>query len=413
MKYTKEPALLILNQMAGPMTWELAEDLGKALGAVALLTGHPDTLTKQDEHVQMYAAIPYYRGSFARRALSWLQYWLQAFCWLWRWPKATPMLLFSNPPILVWLGWLMYHLRGQRYAIMVHDVYPDVLVRMGTFPEKHWLMSSWRWLNRHAYEHAELVMTLGEYMAATLAQQFNSACTKAGQIEVIPPWVDIDVIKPIPKAENWFAQKYNQVDKLTVMYSGNMGIGHDIETMLEAARQLRHCDEIHFMFIGAGPKWKLVEEAVKNESLLNITLLGWQPEEVIPYSLASADVALVSLEPGFEGVMVPSKGGYAMAAGSNLLLLSNGQNELRLWIERYELGAVVEPGDSQKVTNYLLSLYGYPEKVNDHRKYVYQIAQRKFSREISTATFLLHICSLIKSGKEEVTPQSISNKEKN
>ena len=39
-----KPALLILNQMAGPMTWELAEDVGEALGCVALLTGHPDTL---------------------------------------------------------------------------------------------------------------------------------------------------------------------------------------------------------------------------------------------------------------------------------------------------------------------------------------------------------------------------------
>ena len=90
-----QPALLILNQMAGPITWELAEDLGKQFGAVALLTGHPDTLAKgsttnsaDSAGVLLYAAAPYQRGSFPRRAWSWLRYLVQAFFWLWR--RAPP-----------------------------------------------------------------------------------------------------------------------------------------------------------------------------------------------------------------------------------------------------------------------------------------------------------------------------------
>ena len=251
------PKLLILNQMAGPMTWELAEDLGKELGCVALLTGHPDTLAKgSTDSLRMFPAAPYQRGSFARRALSWLQYSVQAFFWLLRWPKSTPMLLFSNPPILCWLGSLMKLLRGQRYAVMVHDIYPDVLVRLSGFSEQHPLIRVWRGLNRMAYNRASVVMTLGEYMAANLEKQFDPARTPAGKVEIVYPWVDTDKIKPIPKEENWFAQKYGQVGKLTVMYSGNMGLGHDLETMVEAARLLQDEPDIHFMFIGAGPKWR-------------------------------------------------------------------------------------------------------------------------------------------------------------
>ena len=154
-----KPALLILNQMAGPMTWELAEDVGEALGCVALLTGHPDTLQKSHDKVLLFPAAPYQRGSFPRRALSWLHYWVQAFFWLWRWPKDIPLLLFSNPPILCWLGWVMKKLRGQRYAVMVHDIYPDILVRMVGYGEGHPLIRLWRWLNRRAYGGAEVVMT--------------------------------------------------------------------------------------------------------------------------------------------------------------------------------------------------------------------------------------------------------------
>jgi glycosyltransferase involved in cell wall biosynthesis len=340
-----KPVVLILNQMAGPMTWELAEDMGDALGSVALLTGHPDTLQKSHPHVQLFPAVPYQRGSFPRRALSWVHYWLQAFFWLWRWPKETPLLLFSNPPILCWLGWLLRVLRGTPYSVMVHDIYPDVLVRMSGLSEKHPLICLWRWLNRRAYQRADVVMTLGEYMAATLARQFDPAQTRPGKIEVIYPWVDTDKIKPISKAENWFAQKYGQVDKLTVMYSGNMGLGHDIETMLEAARQLQDKPDIHFMFIGAGPKWQMASEAQPNEELQNITVLGWQLEEVLPFSLAIADVAVVSLDRGMEGLAVPSKSIYGMAVGSFILATASQNNELASWLPRLQCGLVVEPGD--------------------------------------------------------------------
>lgn len=350
MPNSKTPRLLILNQMAGPMTWELAEDLGAALGGVALLTGHPDTLAKGSRAaVQLYPAAPYQRGSYPRRMLSWLAYWVQAFAWLWRWPAATPLLLFSNPPLLPWLGWLMRRLRGQRYYVMVHDIYPDVLVRSGALAEHHPLIRLWRWLNRCAYEQAEVVMTLGECMAANLAGQFDPTQTQAGRVEIIYPWADTDLIRPIPKAENPFAQKYGQVDKLTVMYSGNMGLAHDIETMLAAAEALHDEPKIHFMFIGDGPKWPLVEEAIRTRRLANVTLLPWQPEEVLPLSLATADIGLVSLDELARGLAIPSKTFYMMAAGVAIISLSRSPNDLEPAIEQGKCGFCLEPGEVRQV----------------------------------------------------------------
>lgn len=370
--------------MAGPITWELAEDMGDALGQVALFTGHPDTLQKTHAHVTLFAAVPYNRGSFARRALSWLHYWLQAFFWLWRWPKETPLLLFSNPPILCWLGWLMRTLRGTHYSVMVHDIYPDVLVRMSGFSEKHPLIRLWRWLNRQAYQRADVVMTLGEYMAATLAQQFEPTKTKQGQIEVIYPWVDTEKIKPIPKAENWFAQKYNQIDKLTVMYSGNMGLGHDIETMVEAARQLQDVPDIHFMFIGAGPKWQMIYDAKKREGLKNITVLGWQPESDLPYTLATADVSMISLESEIQGLAVPSKTVYALASGAALLVLAGEQNEPFGWVTQFKCGLSVSPGNVSELVSALRNYLEYPEILIETRTHSRAIAIHKFHRGYNT-----------------------------
>jgi len=382
------PALLILNQMAGPMTWELAEDAGEELGCVALLTGHPDTLQKSHDKVFLYPAVAYQRGSFPRRALSWIQYAIQAFFWLWRWPADIPVLLFSNPPILCWVGWVLKKLRGQRYSVMVHDIYPDILVRLAGYSERHPLIRIWRWLNRRAYENAEVVMTLGELMAENLEKQFDASKTRAGKVEVVYPWVDTERIRPIPKEENWFAQKYGQVGKLTVMYSGNMGLGHDIETMLEAAKALKEHPEIHFMFIGAGPKWQLVKETIERGQLTNVALLPWQPEEHLPYQLATADVGLVSLESELWDLAIPSKALYMMATRSALLALAPDSSTLVALINETSCGMVIKSGDDTFLPRQLEFLVSNASLLQRMRVAARQAAVSRYARRKNSRLLL-------------------------
>ncbi|HRV93787.1 MAG TPA: glycosyltransferase family 4 protein [Anaerolineae bacterium] len=382
-----KPSLLILNQMAGPLTWELAEDLETALGPVALLTGHPDTLAKTHAAVRLYRAPAYQREGYLHRVLSWLAYMIRAFIWLLGQPKETPLLLFSNPPMLCWLGYLMHRLRGQTYSVMVHDIYPDVLLRAGLLSEAHPLIKLWRGLNRRAYEHAKVVMTLGECMAENLAQQFDPTQTAAGKVEVIYPWVDTEQIKPIPKADNWFAQKYNQVDKLTVMYSGNMGLAHDIETMLAAAEQLQGAPKIHFMFIGAGPKWALVEETIREKRLTNITLLPWQLEEDLPYSLATADIGLVSLDELARGMAFPSKTFMLMAAGAAIVGLSCEPSDLQLTIERSGCGVNLESQDVAGLVTKIGQLRKDGTLLGQYRRAAWRATEHEFSRTYGMGVF--------------------------
>lgn len=378
------PRVLILNQMAGPLTWELAEDMGAALGKVALLTGHPDTLAKGDQpQLRLFRAAPYKRGSYPVRILAWLHYMLQAFFWLWRWPRSTPLLLFSNPPCLPWLGLAMRVLRGQRYSVMVHDIYPDVLTRLAGVPEQHPIVRLWRWLNRLAYERADVVMTLGEHMATTLAKQFNPARTPAGAIKVIYPWADTETIRPIPKAENPFAQQYGQVDKLTVMYSGNMGLGHDIETMLAAAVQLQSEPGIHFMFIGAGPKWQLVADTISEHQLANLTLLPWQPEQMLPYILATADIAFVSLEREMASLAIPSKAFSSMSAAVPLIAICGKNNELSDIVVENNCGWAVMPKDVNRICEIIQNARTYKDDFEQRKLASRRTAERLGARSNS------------------------------
>jgi glycosyltransferase involved in cell wall biosynthesis len=232
-----------------------------------------------------------------------------------------------------------------------------------------------------SYEAADGVMTLGDCMAATLAGQFDPARTKAGRLEVVHPWADSAQLRPRPKAENWFARSHAQAGKLTVMYSGNMGMGHDIETMLNASRRLRCARDLHFMFIGAGPKWQIVADYLRQEAPANVTLLPWQPEAVVPFSLATADVALVSLEAGAEGLAFPSKALSAMAAGSALLGLSNTPSDLQILIEQFHCGLNIKPGDVEGLVKAILTFQNNPAFMNKCRERARLAVEQNFRRE--------------------------------
>ena len=114
------------------------------------------------------------------------------------------------------------------------------------------------------------------------------------KIKVIPSWSDINEIKPLSKEKNKFIKKQNLVDKFIVLYSGNQGRMHDIETLLSAANYLKRDDETLFLFIGDGPLNFKIKEFTKLYDLKNIKSLPYQPFEDLPETLTSADIAVVS-----------------------------------------------------------------------------------------------------------------------
>ena len=77
------------------------------------------------------------------------------------------------------------------------------------------------------------------------------------------------------------------------------------------------------LFIGgAGRAEELKEAAAQNPGVGRY--LPFQPAEALPYSMTSGDIAVVTLGKGTEGISMPSKCYYMMAAGCAILGLSEG-----------------------------------------------------------------------------------------
>jgi glycosyltransferase involved in cell wall biosynthesis len=380
----KVTKILFLNQMAGPLFRELAEDLsGRFSGVSILKTGHPDTLKigSATDKLLIDAQPAYNRESYFTRVLSWLKYTLFVVIAMFKVDKQTAIFIVSNPPLLGPAAWLVNKIRGVPYIVLVYDMHPDTMVSFGVLKESSVITQIWRWMNRLVWNNALAVYTLGPVMVENLAKQFNVEQTQLGYVGMIPPWADTDKIKPIPKADNPLAKELKQQDKITVLYSGNMGLSHDIDSILLAAKILSDETTISFLLIGEGAKWQDAVDFQIKHPLVNLQVLPFQPEEKLPYTMPLADIALVSLDVGAEGLMIPSKMFYYMAAGSAVLGICSGRNDVSEVLNSCGGGITVEPQQPEKLALAIKELANNPEKLSQLKRSARTAAVTNYSRK--------------------------------
>jgi len=373
--------IIFLNQMAGPLFRELAEDLARIWSPSLLYTGHPHTAHRRgNQSLTIKTGTEYDRSNNFTRIISWLRYFWGALITVYTQPTRSLLFIVSNPPFLGLIGLLFKLVRRQKYVILVYDIYPDILISLGRL-KNGMLTKVWNFLNRIVLENSNMVITIGRGMTNHLEKKFDVLKTDAKKIITIPCWSDINFIKPLPKRENGFARKYNLVNKITVIYSGNMGNTHDIETILDVAKQLANESNIHFLFIGEGPKWTLVKKTIQKYRLENITLLPFQPEEVLPYSLSAGDIGVVSYQKGTENYMIPSKIYYYMAAGLAILVISETENDLTQIIREYCCGINARTKDVENIKQAILEISANKDLLERYKKAARKTAERYYSRE--------------------------------
>lgn len=141
----------------------------------------------------------------------------------------------------------------------------------------------------------------------------------------------------------------------TVLYSGNIGRCHDMDTILEAAEQLQN-EPIQFVFIGDGAKRESCVDQISTLGLSNCQFLPYQEKQVLPYSLTAGDLSLVSISPGMEGLIAPSKLYSILAAGRPIAAICEPHSYLRQLLAEAKCGAAFNNGDGTGLAKFIRSL---------------------------------------------------------
>ena len=313
------------------------------------------------------------------------------------------LLLTTAPPFLSVIGWFANLLFGIPYICLIYDLYPDVVTELGVSKDNSFIVKVWHKINHLVWSRARQIIVLSSTMEKRLSSKHPYSRDK---IKVIHNWANAQKIKPMDKQDNWFAKEHQSDRQFTVLYSGNLGRCHDADTILATIKLLQD-EPIQFVFIGAGVKYEECLQQISAMGIKNCQFLPYQPKEVLPYSLTCADLGLVSIAPGLEGVIAPSKLYGVMAAGVPIAAICEPQSYLRSLVNGIGFGACFDNNDAKNLADFILQLARNPKEAKNMgsigRQYLLdnftpQFTARQYA-EVITSDRDLKINSFINSQK--------------
>jgi len=294
------------------------------------------------------------KKSAVSRALSYLSFTLAVWLRLVFGRGGRHVLAVTNPPFMPVVVWLASVLRGHRCKYMLQDIYPEGLTAVGRLRSGSFVDCLWHALNRRAFAAAVDVWVLGRDMAALVQNDYG---VPASRIRIVPHWSPVEEpVRPAGETRLWARLGFGE--RFVVQYSGNMGLWHDLDTIVRAAARLRERDDIRFLFIGAGMRQAAAEALARELSLTNVTWLPYQDRENLSDALACCDVALISQRAGLSGVAVPCKLYGILAAGRAIVAQVPADSEVALTVTEEACGVVVAPGDAAALVDRITALAG-------------------------------------------------------
>lgn len=289
--------------------------------------------------------------------------------------KADLNVFLTQPPLFSLWGYALRLLRNEAYLCLIMDVYPDVAIQGKILAGKSWLTKLLMKISTWVLTNASVIVVIGRCMQERLIAKG----VPANKIDYIPNWVNEELIHPIPHDQNSLRQELNLGDDFVVLYSGNLGISHHFDDLLEVIRRMRNAPGLKFVLIGGGAQWDRIANFKRDEQLGNLILLPFQPLDRLGESLSLGDVHFVSLKEGFEGLEVPSKAYGALAVGRPLIYQGNPSGEIARMVKEAEVGFVVPESDVDQLEAVISEYLTIPALATQQGERAFQLGRSIYS----------------------------------
>jgi len=321
---------------------EIAEHLA-AERTVLVLSGTPGSKTEDTSRrptvVEIGNRIPE-KARLVRRAAADASFTMRAFAMLLaKLRRGDVVLTVTAPFMLPYAVAAAARLKGARSALIMHDVYPDVLVMAGILKPSSPLTWALHRANALMFHMLNAVVTIGRDTERLLLRYRGLTRDK---IRFIPNWATLaPAIRPIGP-DNPYCRAH--AARFRVGLSGNLGFTHDPVIVFEAARLLQDDSDIHFLLSGWGIGFERLKQMQSEANLANVTLIDRVDDEHLEQLLSAADIWLIPYRKNVAGVSVPSRFYNLLAVGRPVVLVSEPDAEAALTVAENNLGWVAMPG---------------------------------------------------------------------
>jgi len=360
----QKPSIVFFNRAYPPMrgaTGRMLRDLARAFSEaswrVTVVTTAPKNRREYDGNIRLVRIKGRIR---TKKTLSYISVWLKM---LWaglNLPRHDLIVTMTDPPMLVVAGRMIATLKGSRHIHWCQDLYPDILPALGMDIGEN-RMSFFKKMSRKAMKKCDKVITIGRCMA----QRLTHSGLEPRRVAVIPNWPDYELLsaenyerlqkRPVRQVDHAKgARPFDQLvmdgadRKFRVLYSGNLGRAHPIDTILETAAILnKDHPEIEFLFVGDGPRFERLAAERARRGLSNIRLIPFQPASRLRVLMESGDLHLITMKHQSAGLLVPCKLYAALAVHRPCILVGPDDCEAAKVIRDFKAGSVIPQGDAQ------------------------------------------------------------------
>ena len=300
--------------------------------------------------------------------------------------RRRPSLLMvqTNPPLVVVAMSLAAKILRCPLIIIAQDLYPEVMFAHGMLGTHSFLGHILAKVFRLAYGSARSVVSLGPKMTARLLDKGVSE----GRICEISNWAtgDLGVIRG---TANMLSNEWDLTGKFVLLYSGNLGVAHDWDTVLRAIATARSAlSDLRLIIVGQGGRIPQAEQLTKDLGLTDLVQFRPPvPFELMPQTFGLADLALVTLLPGFEGLVMPSKLLGHMARGVPSLYIGPTSSDIAQLIEKSHGGIIVCNGEIAKLAILLVDLVTDPARLNEMGNSAARYYEANLTRDIGLSRY--------------------------
>jgi colanic acid biosynthesis glycosyl transferase WcaI len=299
----------------------------------------------------------YSRTQMTRRLLNYLTYVVLSV------PRALlvpcdVVLAMTDPPFEGIVGALVALLKGKTYVYNIRDMYPDMALG-GSLVAPGRIARIWERLHRWALRRASRVIVLGDDMRARITAKGVApqriAIVRDGA-EITKPGLG----SPEPPRDREVVRAIRGDFRFVLLHAGNLGFYGAWNTLLSAAQQLSD-EGVGVVFVGDGALRSQLQAAAAGSR--NVRFLPFFPASKVSSVLAAADVHIVTIKRGLEGVVVPSKLYGILAAGRPILAVAPPETDAASLGARRGFGVSADPDKPEQVVSVVRELLAHPHRL--------------------------------------------------
>lgn len=304
--------------------------------------------------------------------------------------KEFDLLLFNTPPITLagLLGYLKKKFNSPLY-LLLKDIWPYGFADMGLIKRGGWIYNYFRRKEKKLYQLSDVIGCMSPKGVDFILDKHPYL--DRNKVEVCPNSITVDENRTNGISDNSIRDKFGIPEDATVfIFSGNLGIGHGLDFLMESILKLKDYKEAFFLIGGAGTYYSKLEKVFAKENLPNAHLYSYLPADEYEKLIGTCDVGLILLDQKYTYPQFPSRLLSYLENKMAVLCAVNKETDIGEIVEQHNVGLNTLHGDFEQFKQSVIRLCKNRQTVKKMGAQGFELLKNKFSVEQSYKTIMKH-----------------------